>query len=486
MTDKRPDPGPQQALMNSATLIMGASGTGKSSLIATLAEYVWEHYQKVMLYYSCDGGGFPTQVQALINRGIIRVWRMRTRSGDGLAFESGQRAAQGWWPKKINPRTGETDPNVDLVPPMTETYQMFCPTDHLVKTVAFASRLTPSPCPTCGTMVNKQNMHVKRSVARTKGFEQVGAAAYDGLSSMCSWMLTDLSHRTGKNELGGEKGALGGVVLSGEMAWGQNNRAQVGFTQNRAEQLALSSIGIPGLVVPPVWTALVHETTDEGGLNVRGPLIAGQAKTPVAPQWFGNCIEALVVEDAGKTYRRLQLQEFIDNTNTRHLCKTRSYPGALAEYLQEEDTGEASRHAFTQFNLGLFHQLLDQALVKTEERYVEQYPDAPGLPQNGDTVEYGEPATETAAQPAAKTTPAAKAKAAAQAKGAQAKGAPAAPPPTTPAPAAAAAKRAAAARVKKPAAAAPGPPAKSAGPGPKPPGAGPAAPPPGRRPQPKK
>ena len=93
---------------NSATMIFGDTGTGKSSLIATLAEYVWEKHKKVTLLYSTDGGGFGTNVEVLIEQGIIWLWKMRSR---GLAFETVARATQGYWPEEILvPQTGEVAP----------------------------------------------------------------------------------------------------------------------------------------------------------------------------------------------------------------------------------------------------------------------------------------------------------------------------------------------------------------------------------------
>ncbi len=59
---------------NSATLIFGDTGTGKSSLLATYAEYVWEKFNKITLLYTTDGGGYPTNVEALIHKGIIWVF----------------------------------------------------------------------------------------------------------------------------------------------------------------------------------------------------------------------------------------------------------------------------------------------------------------------------------------------------------------------------------------------------------------------------
>ena len=273
---------------------------------------------------------------------------------------------------------------------MTETFEMHCPNGHLVKTVSFQAQLTPQPCPTCKVAVGPQNMKVVRSSRVTKGFELVGARMYDGVSSAGSWLLDDLSHRN----LGGENSRLGGVVDSGSMRFGENNRAQVGFTQNRAEQWLLASP--PGMVIPPVWTALTHETSDEGGLNVRGPLIAGQAKTAVAPQWVGNCIETMVVKHDGKEFRRLALAEFTDDTGVRHLLKTRTDPGTMPAYLEDEVSDDPAAPVFQNFNLGHFHRLLDQARAATETAVSAQYPDAPGL----DAGEYGE-----AAPPKAPPTP---------------------------------------------------------------------------------
>ena len=66
-----------------ATLILGVPGAGKTSLLATFAEYLWETFNKVLLLYSWDGGAIPTDVQKLMKHGVIRFWRARTRSGAG-------------------------------------------------------------------------------------------------------------------------------------------------------------------------------------------------------------------------------------------------------------------------------------------------------------------------------------------------------------------------------------------------------------------
>jgi hypothetical protein len=386
--------------VNSSTLIMGPSGSGKSALLGTLAEYVWETYKLVTLIYSTDGGGFPAKVQALAQKGIIRLWRMRTRDlPDGsLSFETCMRAAQGWWPKSIDPRTGETAPGVQMIPPITERYDMSCPNGHLVKSVPFQSLLTPTLCPTCRVMADKTSMKVQKTAHRTKGFEQVGAVAYDGISSMLSWMMSDMGQRAGRLELKGEEAAIGGKVISGDMKFGGTTRSHVGFAQSRAEELVLNSLGIPFLVVPPTFTSLTLETDDEGGLSIRGPKLAGRAKTDEAPQWFGNCLEPMVVKDErDRRVFRLYLSEFIDQAGVRHLVKNRADPGILPDFLEDPplEKGSEAQTAFTNFNLGVFFRLLDEGLKKSMERIDEKYQDAPGLPEG--LVEVGESVTGVAA-----------------------------------------------------------------------------------------
>lgn len=383
--------------VNSSTLIMGPSGSGKSALLGTLAEYVWETYGLILLLYSSDGGGFPAKVQALAQKGIIRLFRMRTRdTQDGsLSFETCMRSCQGWWPQKINPATGEVAPGVQMVPPITEKYAMSCPNGHLVKSVPFQSLLTATMCPTCKVMTDRGNMRVTKEAYRTKGFEQVGAVAYDGISSMLSWMMSDMGQRAGRLELKGEEAAIGGKVISGDMKFGGTTRSHVGFAQSRAEELVLNTLGIPNLVVPPTFTSLTLETDDEGGLSIRGPKLAGRAKTDEAPQWFGNCLEPMVVKDEkDRRVFRLCLNEFVDAAGVRHLVKNRADPGILPDHLEDPplEKGSEEATAFTNFNLGVFFRLLDAGLAHSLQQIEEKYPNAPGLPDGLVTV--GESATE--------------------------------------------------------------------------------------------
>jgi hypothetical protein len=256
-------------------------------------------------------------------------------------------------------------------------------------------------CPTCKTHTTKENMRVTKASHRTKGFEKIGAVMYDGLTSMTSWALQDMGQRAGRLELKGEEGAIGGKVKSGDMNWGGVTRSHIGFAQARDEEWVLNSLSIPYLVVPPTFTVLTLETTDEGGLSVRGPKLAGRAKTDEAGAWVGNCLESVVVKtEKDERQYRLYLSEFVDAAGVRHLVKNRAAPGCLPPYLEDPPLalGNEAETAFTSFNLGLFFQLLDAGLQQTLATVEAKYPNAPGL--SGDAVEFGEPVV-TALAPAA-------------------------------------------------------------------------------------
>jgi hypothetical protein len=384
-----------------ATLVLGVPGAGKTSLLATFARYLWETYSKVLLLYSWDGGAIPTDLQKLMKQGLIRFWRARTRSAEGLGIETLYQATKGYWPRQIHPETGETSPGVDLVPPVTALYTVSCQkTGELLATLPVRGVITPTYCTPCKTLHPLAELHIAETVKRTKGFELVGGVAYDGLTSMTNEVLSFMDHARGAGQVGGEKSAFGGVVISGSIKLGGTNRADIGLGQSRGREFVNNSLSIPYLVEGPVFTALSMEATDEGGLPIVGAKLPGRAATDEASSWFGNVYEmGKTVDEAGKEHHTLFLRPFTDAQNRRHLLKSSSSPAGLPEMLIDP-----IGHPWAEANLGKVFTLLDQDL---DRAMAEEIVGAPGLSQTPSA--YGEAfAQAPAATPPASLAPLAK------------------------------------------------------------------------------
>jgi hypothetical protein len=356
-----------------ATLILGVPGAGKTSLLATFARYLWEAYGRVLLLYSWDGGAIPTDLQKLMKQGLIRFWRARTRSAEGLGIETLYQATKGYWPREINNETGETSPGIELVPPVTTLYTLTCrKTGELLATLPTRGVITPTYCTPCKTLHPQSELNIAETVKRTPGFEMVGGVAYDGLTSMTNEVLSFMDHARGAGQVGGEKSAFGGVVISGSVKLGGTNRADIGLGQSRGREFVNNSLSIPHLVEGPVFTALSMEATDEGGLPIVGAKLPGRAATDEASSWFGNVYEmGKMPDEQGKDHFTLFLRPFTDAQNRRHLLKTSSSPTGLPEMLIDP-LGQP----WAQANLGLVFTLLDQDLQRA---MAEDIPGAPGL-----------------------------------------------------------------------------------------------------------
>lgn len=375
---------PVSSQQNTSTLIIGPTGSGKSALLATVAEYGWETFKCVSSLYTSDLGGYPSRVEALIRMGIIWPFRLRTRGID-LSFETMHLAGLGYWPARMRDKmTGTVDHGVPMVAPVTTVYIQTCGTCGTeIKRTQHRQLLKNNSCKTCNKTVQQRDTVITTEAYPTAGLENRRICLFDSLTSGSEWYLQDLAHR---KELAGEIGAIGGTVESGDLVFKGNNRAQVGFAQTRILELVSNSLAIPNQVIMPVWTALAHETTDQSGrLAVVGPKLAGDAKTESAPAWFGNSFEAAVVEGerAGEKIRRLYLAEFIDAEGRKHLLKHRADPRFMPEYLEDPpysaNQPPSDEGLHSEFSLKKAFTLLDTALERSMQDLQAKYAGAPGI-----------------------------------------------------------------------------------------------------------
>jgi hypothetical protein len=368
--------------LNSSTLILGETKAGKTTLLATAAEWLWEEHRKVLFLCTAELGGFSARVEQRIRQGLIRPWRMRTRDDEAnsLSFETLHLASKGYVPARfVDALTGEVERGVPLVAPTTTVYTQYCgECDAEVQRTRFRSKLKAATCPGCRKPVTLQNSRSAQTTMQTPGFEAIGSFGYDGLTSFSDWLLQDMSHR--KN-LEGEKAALGGDIESGSLTFRGNNRSQVGMAQTRIHELVANSLGIPNLIVMPFWTAISHESSDDTGrLTVIGPKLAGDAKTYIAPSWFGNCTEAIVAtNDRGEYIRRLYVSQWYDNSNRRHLCGHRGDPRFMQTFYEDEPytDEQGPRSMCTGFSLAFFLREIEQSIQKGIA--ADDMPDVPGM-----------------------------------------------------------------------------------------------------------
>lgn len=365
----------------------------------------------MLFFNTCELGGFSARVEQRIRQGIMRPFRMRTRDdvNNSLSFETLHLASKGYLPARFtDPFTGEVEPGVPMVPPVTTIYTQTCPKcATVVRRTRFYSKCRSNTCPKCRTTVTQQTAPPTVEVKQTAGFEQIGSLGFDGLTSASDWLLQDMSHRT---NLEGEKAALGGDIQSGDISFRGNNRSQVGMAQTRIHELVANSLGIPNLVVMPVWTAISHESSDDTGrLVVIGPKLAGDAKTYIASSWFGNVVEAQLIstrDHGGEYTRRLYISQWYDEHNRRHLCGHRGDPRFLPQYFEDAPYSDEKppEEMCTGFSLNFFQRQLEESIVAGNEADDFKGPGIatiPGSYGEDEAVPVGEEAGAAAARPVA-------------------------------------------------------------------------------------
>ncbi len=387
---------PPARIVDAVLMLMGDTGSGKSTLMATYADWVWKTYRKVTYYYLFDLGGVPTEIMVLVQKGIIRLWKARLRTGSGLALDTMHKATLGHWPKVWNPATGESAPDVELVAPRGSVFVAKCPLGHEIIRTKIKAMVKATLCRKCSPpkMVSLTDMQVSEQVLISPGFADRGAAIFDGISSMSDIVMRDLAERAAAGDIKG----TGQLIKSGDMQYAGNNEGHYGFAQNRTSEWFANAISIPGLVIWPAFTALelriAGDAETNAGLPFYGPQIAGRAMTGKIPQLVGNCLGTAVgvnKDKGGKSEHRLYLKEYRQDDNIPHKVKTRVGPGHLPEYLTDGPIGAGEVElSFKDFSLGRFMELYDAAMAQISARTDAKYGgDTPGLPSGTMEVEGG-------------------------------------------------------------------------------------------------
>lgn len=374
---------------NAATGLYGDSGTGKSSLCATAAEYAWKRYHRTTRYVAADLGGFGNKLLRLIRMGIVQVYNPANHIEPFATMED---LSRGFWPETILDKlTGYAAPDVPLIAPETTKWTVLCPNGHPVRTVKNKAALNgfSIKCGVqgCGIITTPQNWSgIDEITVRAPGHAQVGLNIFDSATALEDWAMADMANRAARNmdignrDDGNNLTKTGGRVISGEYAFGTNQQSHYGFAQNRMYGWIKNSRSIPGIVMPPLFTFLELRASDDSGrgnIPVYGPKIAGSAKTADVPAWLGNCLHiAREPNDKGIMEHRIWLVNHIDAGGVApHLAKTRAEPGSLPPFLADLP----DEPYFTRFSLAYFFDRLEQVLHQGSAQDIIDFPDAPAF-----------------------------------------------------------------------------------------------------------
>lgn len=381
---------------NSVTGVYGITGTGKSSLGDTAAEYAYERFGATTMCYATDPGGFGNKRLSLIRLGIMRVW---DPTNHVRPFETMELISMGAWPAEIlDPDRGYADPNVPLILPRRMGYNLICPQGHEVQrfdneAVLNASNVT---CPTCGVITNLSNaLRVDKVIIKSKLFVGVGLRIYDSVTAMNDrGLLIELPGMSARGEFSANReggSALGSAdaFRQGTVIYGTGSKSQVGFMQNRSYGWLVNIRQIPDQVVPAIAMFGVEQSRvddESGGEMLLGPKISGNARTAAVGGWLGNLLHASKEPDAdGRMRHRLWLTNHIDPRRPDripYVAKHRGTPLGMPDYLEDpwdEDPARRAELAWTNCSLNKFFTLLEDQFDKVLANDTKRFPDAPGL-----------------------------------------------------------------------------------------------------------
>jgi energy-coupling factor transporter ATP-binding protein EcfA2 len=246
-------------MADTTILLVGPTGSGKSTQLGELAEYVSKQSlgQKHLRLYTADPGGYRS-LKPHINLGLIKVVELK--------------ATNPW------------------------AYEWACD-----------GRL---PDPTGED---------KKWIVDEAANSSVGGWAFEGLTSFGNGLMGNLAARAAVGDnVGGEKI----ITVKGDSAVqkgaegimvGGNNRSHYGIVQGRMRELVYRTHRLPGIVA---WTALDSAGEDkEGAQRVVGARIAGKALIDEAPSWFTYTLHMVVnVEEGERPTHRMYLMHHKDES----------------------------------------------------------------------------------------------------------------------------------------------------------------------------
>ncbi len=300
------------------SLLWAPSNCGKSSLFMGFAKGLFEVTGKRTRLVSAEKAQSEGIFREGIEKGYVLPWWIDAKMGaDGRMETPFQRlieAMLGDWPLDV------TNPYSTLVKAHTIQYRATCNNsdkhpDKQPKLVYQSDKATnivsELTCPLCKKAAVLETVRV----IADKRLDEVGCYVFEGMTEFSEILMQNLQKRAALGENTG--GNIATRFQDGDVWIGSNTQGHYGTAQNEMRNHIRESRHLP---VDYVWWSARMEDgkdSDRGGVLVFGPKIAGTAKTPEIPAWFGTTLSCCTVpvtkNNATESEYRLYLKEYFQD-----------------------------------------------------------------------------------------------------------------------------------------------------------------------------
>ena len=285
--------------MADTLVVYGESGSGKTTIVSTLAKWIYKAFGLTTRLVSSEGWE-PIANDELISSGVLSAFNVSTRK---LLLADMRKLSKGYWPKVVEEEVAVFDENQ--------------------------------------IQIGTKKAKVRRIVEDAASFSKVGMYAIETLDGIADRFMSHIikEEKIGTDDRGkprvisvGPQAASGRYEEDGEV-FGGNSQGHYNIVQTEMYNLITAFGGLGGNVKLIIFTSHVG-TGQLKGENVFAPLIVGEARNAKVPSWVGDCwhVEETpkIMDESGNLIQQREIRAWYEShrenslmEGPRFLCKSR-------------------------------------------------------------------------------------------------------------------------------------------------------------------